>query len=91
MKVLGMKMTVKNMIILFFAALGVVYVFKCCCDQGRIGMEHLSCDKKNKYENMAGSKHKKNKYEHMTNMKKKMMSRVKKMRQRALNQNKRVK
>ena len=78
MKVLGMKMTVKNMIILFFAALGVVYVFKCCCDQGRIGMEHLSCDKKNKYE-------------HMTNMKKKMMSRVKKMRQRALNQNKRVK
>ena len=46
MKVLGMKMTVKNMIILFFAALGVVYVFKCCCDQGRIGMELMSCGKK---------------------------------------------
>lgn len=91
MKVLGMKMTVKNMIILFFAALGVVYVFKCCCDQGRIGMEHLSCGKKKMYESMAGSKHKKHHNEHMTNMKKKMMSRVKKMRQRALNQNKRVK
>ena len=84
MKVLGMKMTVKNMIILFFAALGVVYVFKCCCDQGRIGMELMSCGKKNMYETMAGSKHKKNMYEmmagskhkkhHMTNMKKKMMS-----------------
>ena len=83
MKVLGMKMTVKNMIILFFAALGVVYVFKCCCDQGRIGMELMSCGKKNMYESMTGYKHKKHHNEHMTNMKKKMMSRVKKIRQRA--------
>ena len=59
MKVLGIKMTVKNMIILFLAALGVVYVLKCCCDQGIIGMERMSCGKKNMYETMAGSKHKK--------------------------------
>jgi hypothetical protein len=77
MKVLGIKMTVKNMIILFLAALGVVYVLKCCCDQGIIGMERMSCGKKNMYETMAGYKHKK---EHMTSMNNNLLSRVKKMR-----------